>query len=82
MSEHFLSVKIGDEKADIIALNLLSPQDDKVLGSSHHESHEHLAEQGVDIIQLLNGDGDPDRVDAGLYHDLLLLIPRDDDGVK
>ena len=57
VSEHFLSVKIGDKKADIVTLNLLSPQDDKVLRSSHHESHEHLAEEGVDIVQLLDGNG-------------------------
>ena len=57
VSQHFLRVEVRDEKADIVTLNLLSPQDDKVLRSSHHESHEHLAEQGVDIVQLLDGNG-------------------------
>ena len=80
--EHFLSVKVGDEETDVIALNFLSPQDDKVLRPSHHESHEHLAQEGVDIVQLLDGDGHPHGVDAGLYHDPLFLIPGDDDGVE
>ena len=57
--EHFLCVEVGDEKTDVIALDLLSPQDDKVLCPSHHESHEHLAQQRVDVVQLLDGDGDP-----------------------
>ena len=54
VSDHFLCVKVCDEKADVIALDLLSPQDDKVLCTPHHESHEHLAQQGVDVVQLLH----------------------------
>ena len=57
--EHFLCVEVCDEKADVIALDLLPPQDDKVLRPPHHESHEHLAEQRVDIVQLLDGNGHP-----------------------
>ena len=57
--EHFLRVKVGDEKADVVALNFLPPQDDKVFRPPHHESHEHLAQEGVDIVQLLDGNGHP-----------------------
>ena len=80
--EHFLRVKVGDEKADVVALNFLPPQDDKVFCPPHHESHEHLAQEGVDIVQLLDGNGHPHRVDAGLDHDRFLLIPGDDDRVE
>ena len=57
--EHFLRVKVGDEKADVVALNFLPPQDDKVFRPPHHESHELVAEQLLYIVGLLDGDGNP-----------------------
>ena len=55
MSDHFLSVEVSDEEAYVVALNLLPSQDDKILGSSHHEAREHLAQQTVDVVQLFDG---------------------------
>ena len=75
-------MKVCDEKADVVALNLLPPQDDEVLCSPHHEAHEHPAEQAVNVVQLLDGDGDPHRIDAGLYQNFLLLVPGYDNRVQ
>ena len=44
MSQHLLGVEVGDEKADVISLDLLPPEDDKVLRPPHHESHELVAQ--------------------------------------
>ena len=59
VSQHFLGVKVSDEEADVVALNLLPPQDDEVLRPPHHESHELVAEQLLYIVGLLDGDGNP-----------------------
>ena len=57
--EHLLCVEVCDEKADVIVLDLLPPQDDKVLRPPHHESHELVAEKLLYVIGLLDGDGHP-----------------------
>ena len=54
--QHLFSVKVGDEEADVIALDLLPPQDDKVLGTAHHEPHELVAEQLLHVVRLLDCD--------------------------
>ena len=54
--QHLFSVKVGDEEADVITLNLLPPQDDKVLSTAHHEPHELVAEQLLHVIRLLDCD--------------------------
>ena len=82
MSQHLLRVKVGDEEADVVALDLLPPQDHEVLRSPHHEAHELVAKQLLDVIRLFDCDRDPDRVDAGLYQDPLLLVPGHDDRVE
>ena len=35
-------------------------------GPAHHESHELMTEELLNLVRLLDGDGDPDRVDTGL----------------
>ena len=54
--QHLFSVKVGDEEADVITLDLLPPQDDKVLGTAHHEPHELVAEQLLHVVRLLDCD--------------------------
>ena len=54
--QHLFSVKVGDEEADVITLDLLPPQDDKVLSTAHHEPHELVAEQLLHVVRLLDCD--------------------------
>ena len=68
--QHLLRVKVGDKEADVIALDLLPPEDDEVLGAAHHEAHELVAEQLLHIVRLLDCDRDPHRVDARLDQNL------------
>ena len=44
VSQHLLGVEVGDEKADVISLDLLPPEDDEVLRPPHHKSHELVAQ--------------------------------------
>ena len=52
--QHLLSVKVSDEEADVVTLDLLPPQDDEVLGAAHHEPHELVAEQLLHVVRLLD----------------------------
>lgn len=51
---------------DIVAFHLLSSENDKVLCSSHHEAHEFVAQQLLDLVGLFDGYRHTDRVDARL----------------
>ena len=66
-------MKVCDEKADVVALNLLPPQDDKVLRTAHHEPHELVAEQLLHVVCLLDCDRDTHRVDARLNKNLRIF---------
>ena len=44
VSQHLLGVEVGDEEANVVSLDLLPPEDDKVLRPPHHESHELVAQ--------------------------------------
>ena len=55
-----------DEIPDVVAFDLLPAQDDKIFGSPHHESHELVAQQLLDLVGLLDRDGHADGVDARL----------------
>ena len=44
VSQHLLGVEVGDEEADVVSLDLLPPEDDKILRPPHHESHELVAQ--------------------------------------
>lgn len=66
MFVHLLCVEVGDEKADVIALHWFPPQDEEVLCSHHHETHEFMAQNLLNLICLLDSDADPDGVDGAL----------------
>ena len=68
--QHLLGVKVSDKEADVIAFDLLPPQDDKVLGAAHHEPHELVAEQLLHVVRLLDCYRDPHGVDARLNENL------------
>ena len=68
--QHLLGVKVGDKEADVVALNLLPPQDDEVLRAAHHEPHELVAEQLLHVVGLLDCYRDPHRVNARLNKNL------------
>ena len=55
-----------EERPDVVAFDLLPAQDDKIFGSPHHEPHELVAQQLLDLVGLLDRDGHADRVDARL----------------
>ena len=55
-----------EEKPDVVAFDLLPAQDDKIFGSPHHEPHELVAQQLLDLVGLLDRDGHADGVDARL----------------
>ena len=75
-------MEVGDEKADVVALNLLPPEDHEVLGPPHHEPHELVTQQLLDVVGLFDGDRNSDRVDAWLYQDPFLLVPGDNHWVE
>lgn len=74
---HLLRVEVGNQKANVIALNRLSSQNKKVFSSHHHEAHEFMAKDFFDLISLLDSDADSDRVDGSLDKNLLLVITAD-----
>ena len=82
VSQHFLRVEVRDEEADVVALNLLPPEDDEVLCSPHHETHELVTQKFLDVVSLFDGDRNSNRVNAWLYQDPFLLVPGDDHGVE
>ena len=57
-------------------LNLLSSENDKVFRPPHHESHELVTEQSLNLVGLFDGNGHSDGVDRGLDQNSLLLIPK------
>lgn len=79
---HLLRVEVGDQEADVVALDRFPAQNDKVLGSHHHEPGELVAENFLDFVGLLDGDADPDGVDARLDQDALLFVARNDDRIE
>ena len=58
MATDLFGVEVGNQKADVVALNSLSPQNDEIFGSHHHKLHEFVAEDFFDFIGLFDGDGD------------------------
>lgn len=74
---HLLRVEVGDEEADVIALHRFPSQDEEVLGSHHHEAHELVAQDLLDLVRLFDGDADPHRVDGALDQDFLLIVAAD-----
>lgn len=75
---HLLCVEVGDEEADVVALNWFPPQDEEILRSHHHKAHEFMAQNLFNLICLLDSDADADRVDGALDQNLLPVIAADD----
>lgn len=75
---HLLRVKIRNQEANVVALDRFPPQDDKVLRPHHHEPGELVAQDLLDLVGLLDGDADPDRVDRRFDQDAFLLVARND----
>ena len=77
--EHGLRVKIGDEKADVVAFDRFSTQNDEILGAHHHKTHELVTKYLLDFVRLLNADADAKRVDGALDENALLFVSAHDD---
>jgi hypothetical protein len=58
-------------------LDGFSPQNNKILGTHHHESGEFMTEDTFDIILLLDANRHANRVDRGFDQDLFFLVARD-----
>lgn len=71
---HLFCVEVGDEEADVIALNRFPPQDEEVLCSHHHEPHKFMAEDLLNLIGLFDSNADSHGVYRPLDQDLLLVI--------
>lgn len=59
---HLFSVKVGDEKRDVVALNRFPSQDEEALGTHHHEAGELVTENLLNLIGLLDCDADTHRI--------------------
>lgn len=75
---HLLCVEVGDEKTDVIALHWFPPEDEEVLRPHHHEPHELMAQDLLNLIGLLDSDADSDRVDGALDQNFLFVVTADD----
>lgn len=90
MLEHYFRVEVCDQKGNIVAFDGFSSKNDEVLGSHHHEPHEFVAQNLLDLIGLLHRDRYPmesdfvdfrnrARIDRELQN---LSIARADDSVS
>ena len=75
MLEHLLDVEIGYEEADVVAFHGFSPQNKEMLRALHHEPHELLAQNLLDLIGLLHRNADADGVNGSFDQDLFFFIP-------
>jgi len=82
VSEHDLCVEVGDQEADVITLDLFPSENDEVLGPSHHELGELVAQQFLDLVRLLDCNGYSNRVNGRFYEYPLLLVPGDNHWVQ
>ena len=76
---HLFRMEVSDQETDVIALNRLSSEDEEVLSPHHHEPHELLAKDLLNLIRLLNGNGYTNGVYRGLDLDFFLLVSADDE---
>lgn len=74
MLVHLFSVEVGDQKTNVIAIDGLPPQYNKVLRPHHHEPHELLAQYLLNFVGLFDGDADPDGVDGRLDVHFFLVV--------
>lgn len=62
MGKHLFSVEVRDEEGDIEALHRLPAQDEERLCSLGKESGEFVNKNVLDLIGLLDTDGDSNRI--------------------
>lgn len=74
---HLLCVEIGDEEGDIVSGDSLAPQDDEALRPLHQKGRELFHEDGLDVVALLDAQGEPDRVHRALDENPLLFRAAD-----
>jgi len=60
----------------------LAAQHKEILSAHHHKAHKLLAEDLFDLVGLLDGNADAQRVDRALEQNAFVLITADDDWGK
>lgn len=73
---------ICDEKRDVVAWNGLSSQNNKVVGTLHHKVCEFVAKNTLDLIRLLDGNRQSDRIDRTFDENFLVFVARNYDGLE
>jgi len=73
---------VRDEERDRVARARLPPHDDELLGALRQEARELVAEDLLDLVRLLDREGDPYGVDGALDEAPLLVRARDRDRVE
>lgn len=74
MLQHCLGVVVRDQERNVVALHGLAAEDKEVLSTSRQEAGELTNQNLLDFICLLDADRHPDRIDAWLDEDSLILI--------
>ena len=87
--QHLISMEICNQETNVISLielalhlfkstrsnrNSLSSENDKVLGTHHHESRELMTQDLFDFICLFHFDAESDGIDGSLDQDSFLLV--------
>jgi hypothetical protein len=75
--EHGLGVCIRDEEGDVVVGDRLATKDHERFCTLHHETRELVAEDGFDLVCLLDLNAHTDRVDRRLNENALILVTRD-----
>lgn len=70
-------MEVGDVGADVVALHWFPAEDEEVLRPHHHEAHELVAQNLVDLVSRIDGTAETHGVDGALQEDLLLLVSAD-----
>ena len=71
---HLLSVEVGDQEADVVALHGFPTKNKEVVRSHHHKAHKLMAQNLLNFVSLLNSNTDSKRIDRSLDENLLLLV--------
>ena len=79
---HPFEVRVRDEERDRVARARLPPHDDELLGPLRQEARELVAEDLLDLVGLLDREGDPHGIHGALDEAPLLVRARDGDRVQ
>ena len=74
--------KSPPSKANSTHLNSLPPQNNESLRSHSHESSELFTQNPLDLVGLLDGDGESNRIDTGFDENAFRLISGDKEGLE